>query len=68
MDADGSNHLRLTRDRGKHSHPSWSPNSTRLAYASTLTSHNQIWRVRADGLGARNLSDNARLETTPTWS
>ena len=52
MDADGANQRRLTRDTGKHSHPSWSPNGTRLVYASTLTGHNQVWRIRADGVGA----------------
>jgi Tol biopolymer transport system component len=63
--------VRLTN----HSAPSeqvakaWSPDGTRLAYASNHTGDNEIWVVNADGTGATNLTNRpGGGDGHPSWS
>lgn len=53
-------------------HPSWSPDGTRLAFASYRSGGSDIYVVNADGSGLRNLSPNdfpaISYELSPAWS
>jgi TolB protein len=51
--------------------PSWSPVSDEIAFWSgTENQYGQIWRIRADGTGSRQLTDDPsrRNNDDPSWS
>jgi Tol biopolymer transport system component len=88
MNADGSGKTLLTPEETlpecpdligashrRHSEqPSWSPNSSQIAYAGTFNSCSQsggsdIWVMNADGTGKRNLiGDSHTRDVQPSWS
>ncbi len=50
------------------SHPAWSPDGTKIAFARGSTSspgHTDVWVANADGSGAKKILSNA---SSPTWS
>jgi dipeptidyl aminopeptidase/acylaminoacyl peptidase len=68
MNADGSNARQLTHVRAKAFFPAWSPDGSRIAFASDA---GRIWTVGADGTGARRVTRRARqgaFELSPEWS
>ncbi len=56
-DADGRNPVRLTRDAGMDIQPVWTPDGEHLVFVSTRSGARQIYRMRADGSGLRQLTD-----------
>jgi TolB protein len=48
--------------------PSWSPDGSRLAFASTRSGNVDIWVVKGDGSGLRQLTTHPGADQTPTWS
>ncbi len=51
--------------------PSWSPAGDRIAFWSGIeTQYGQIWTIRADGTGSRQLTDDPRHRNSddPSWS
>ena len=51
------------------SHPSLSPDGTRLAFVSTRSGSHEVWVARADGSGAQRLTEFAGPRvSTPRWS
>jgi WD40-like Beta Propeller Repeat len=69
MNADGTNPTRVTDgDLGMDAEPAWSPDGTRLVFASTRpfnTSWN-IWMVNTDGSNLHELTDG--FGVSPAWS
>ena len=63
---DGSNATRVTTT-GDNYQPTWSPDSTRLAFTSTRDGDYNIYTIRADGLGLTRLTSDPGNEVTPTW-
>ena len=58
MDADGGNQERLTIKNARDTHPSWSPDRTKIAYVSNLGGGgHQIYVMDARGKGAIKLTD-----------
>jgi Tol biopolymer transport system component len=69
INPDGTGHVRVSGPPGyTNEFPSWSPNSRRIAYASTravVGDDRSLWIVNADGSGRRRLSPAGRHSS---WS
>ena len=79
MNADGSDQRRLTVTPelpGQESvwslHPTWSPDGSQIAYASTASGSTQIWVMNADGSDQRQLTAGLGPDyphtNVPAWS
>jgi Tol biopolymer transport system component len=82
--ADGSMELRLTdldskRARrlfttepgyplGFHLEPAWAPDNSLIAFTARVDGNSEIFTVRPDGSGLRNLSQHAARDASPTFS
>jgi TolB protein len=77
---DGSGVKRLTNTGGNDAHQGWSPDGTQIVFASsrmgfkdeaTYTDapqpYGEIFAMRADGTGVRQLTDNQWEDGTPAW-
>ena len=69
MKADGSGVTRLTNNAANDEAPTWSPDGSRIAFASTRQStYRQIYVMRADGSNVIRLTQNTASEIHPSWS
>lgn len=71
--ADGSHLQRLTTSAADDETPEWSPDGSRLAYASNPTADEfsdqvEIWTVPSTGGAPRRLTRNHVWDAEPTWS
>jgi TolB protein len=48
--------------------PSFSPDGSKIAYATNKTGNMDIWVANADGSGARQLTTSPAVDTAPAWS
>jgi hypothetical protein len=67
MNADGTGAQPLTR-HGSNIDPSWSPDGSRLVFASNRTGRWQLFTVYADGSHLKQLTFNASTNSHPAWS
>jgi Tol biopolymer transport system component len=77
MSADGGGQERLTDERGDPAspsglffqvEPSWSPDGSRIAFASKREGSFDIYSMAADGTDTRRLTSTRDDEDDPTWS
>jgi len=68
MNADGSDQVNLTRESASGHSPAWSPDGTRIAFASNRDGNGEIYVMNADGSGQTRLTDNPAAEAFPAWS
>lgn len=70
MDADGSNVVRLTDTGGFDMNPGWSPDGTRIVFASERSGNGEIYVMDPDGSDVVNLTNLAGAGGggSPTWS
>ncbi len=77
MDADGSGQGRLTEEGGDPStpggvqfqtDPAWSPDGTRIAFASAREGSFDIYVMDADGTGTTRLTSSSAQDRSPSWS
>jgi Tol biopolymer transport system component len=75
--ADGGDEHRLTKQKGDPATPSglffqtapaWSPNGTRIAFASRRDGPSHIFVMGLDGQDVRPVTSSARDDDRPTWS
>jgi Tol biopolymer transport system component len=59
---------RLMRHTADDADPTWSPDKTRLAFASTLDGNWEIYWINADGTGLTRVTENPARDTEPAWS
>ena len=69
MDADGKNPIRLTDNPANDFDPDWSPDGTKIAFASRRNGGvYQIYVMDADGKNPIRLTDGPRRKEDPDWS
>ena len=69
MDAHGRNQERLTNHRAYDGYPDWSPDGTKIAFASGRDSaRSQIHIMDADGKNVIRLTDGPGSKRDPDWS
>lgn len=64
---DGSRQTGLTRN-GLDQLPSWSPDGTTIAFASSRDDNYDIYTTSGDGSGRTNLTSDPARDAFPTWS
>lgn len=69
VNADGSSLSRLTDNADADRYPSWSPDGSKIAFASGRDDGNlQIYVMNADGSMQSRLTNNSAYDVRPTWS
>ena len=68
MNADGSGQTRLTDNPADDGRPIWSPDGSRIAFASDRDGNWEIYVMNADGSGQTRLTDNPAWDFSPSWS
>jgi Tol biopolymer transport system component/serine/threonine protein kinase/tetratricopeptide (TPR) repeat protein len=66
--AASGNLLRLTTEIAHDWHPDYSPDGTRIAFASNRDGATEIYTMRADGSDVRRLTYNTTEDDCPAWS
>lgn len=68
VNADGTDLTKLTTD-GANMYPSWSPDGSRIAFASDRDAGNwDIYVMNADGSGVTRLTADPGYDSSPNWS
>jgi Tol biopolymer transport system component len=69
MHADGSRQVRLTDNAGEDSAPAWSPDGTRIVWASARGGvARQLYTMNSDGRDVRRLTNQPGTPGWPDWS
>ena len=68
MDADGSNHIKLTNHPGDDTHPSWSPDGTRIIFTRNWNGDSEIFIINLNGTGETNLTNDPAQDYDPDFS
>ena len=68
MDADGSNQSRLTDNPYYDENLSWSPDGTKIAFASDRDGNGEIYVMNADGSNQTRLTSDPADDYYPSWS
>jgi Tol biopolymer transport system component len=67
MNADGSGVTRLTNNPTADGHPSWSPDSTQIAFETNRDGNYEIYLTNADGSNPKRLTVNTVQDRRPYW-
>jgi PKD repeat protein len=68
MKPDGSDQTRLTAFPGSHEDPAWSPDGSKIAFASNRDGNYEIYIMDADGSNPVRVTDNPATDRKPAWS
>jgi Tol biopolymer transport system component len=66
---DGTGQTKISNSSTFDGAPSWSPDSTKIAFVRREDNHGQIYTMHADGSNRTRISQEASItDTTPVWS
>lgn len=65
---DGTDLVRITDDQVANHEPSWSPDGSRIAFASGPSTFQDVFVMNADGSDPRRLTDWEGVDLFPVWS
>ena len=68
MNADGSGVTRLTHDSASDVEETWSPDGSKIAFASGTAGGSDIYVMNADGSGVVRLTSDLQDNMEPAWS
>ena len=68
VNADGSGLTRLTSDSADDFSPAWSPDGSRIAFASDRDGNPDVYVINTDGSGITRLTNNLASDLHPSWS
>jgi Tol biopolymer transport system component/uncharacterized RDD family membrane protein YckC len=68
VQADGSRMRSLTPEPDDEGSPTWSPDGTKVAFASNRSSASDIFLMNPDGSGIKQLTHNSAIEDDPVFS
>jgi Ca2+-binding RTX toxin-like protein len=68
LSSNGQGELQLTNTLANEADPAYSPNGTKIAYASDAGGTYHIWTINSDGTGTAQQVTTGAGERTPTWS
>jgi hypothetical protein len=68
VNSDGSGGTRLTTSTANDTGPDWSPDGSKIAFASNRDGNYEIYVMNANGTGQTRITNTAAHETNPTWS
>src|SRR5215211_7250097 len=68
MKPDGTSLTQLTFNTADDSPPNWSPDGTRIVFASNRDGDYEIYTMSANGANQLNRSQNAASDYAPNWS
>ena len=68
MGGDGSSPTRLSDGAGQDVDPAWSPDGTKIAFASGRDGNYELYVMDVDGSDVTRLTDTAESEGNPDWS
>jgi Tol biopolymer transport system component len=69
MSATGTDKKNVTRSNNvEESDPAWSPDGTRIAFASSSTGNTDIYVINKDGTGLTRLTTSPKVDIQPAWS
>lgn len=67
MNADGSDLERLTNNPASDGLPVWSPNGSRIAFASDRDGDFEIYTMASDGSDVKRVTNNAAFDVLAAW-
>jgi len=68
MEADGSGQVNLTRSPAFEAEPAWSPDGSRIAFASNEAGNYDIYLMDADGANPVQVTTDPAADAGPSWS
>jgi Tol biopolymer transport system component len=68
MRADGSDLIQLTSSSGANSEPFYSPDGSKIVFASGRDGNENIYVMNADGTGQVRLTDDPATDGEPQWT
>ena len=57
----------LTSNAVTDSHPTWSPDGSKIAFQSDRAGNFEIYAMTATGTGVTRLTNNTAVDGQPTW-
>lgn len=67
MDVEGIKVTQLTNNNYEDSYPVWSPDGSKIAFASDRDGNWEIYVMNADGSNPKYLTNNLAEDTKPDW-
>ena len=68
MNADGSDRINISNDPSQDVEPSWSPDGSKIAFATDRDGNYEIYIMNADGTDPIRLTENFSEDRRPMWS